>query len=157
MEQHGLFRLTKASLVVSNGGLWDDIIPLHSLPLPVSRSFSFLLLCWRTWWFTWSVIVLYVISQQTARHSCSYHTFYSTLAWIVASYLLERARCKSVLRSSSWNSFLSVLACRPDTETRVCSLSTLTCQHNLSPLDTNKGNKCERLPLNLDSILKIPT
>lgn len=31
---HGLFRLTKASLVVSNGGLWDDIIPLHSL-LPV--------------------------------------------------------------------------------------------------------------------------
>lgn len=49
MEQHGLFRLTKASLVVSNGGLWDDIIPLLSLSqsphlfLSPSLSVSYLL------------------------------------------------------------------------------------------------------------------
>lgn len=81
MEQHGLFRLTKAYLVVSKGGLWDGIIPhMFYLSLPTMSPPPSIHLTdvhqhvqtRFTWWLIQALIVLL------------FHTWlpvYSTLTW----------------------------------------------------------------------------
>lgn len=140
MEQHGLFRLTKAPLVVSNGGLWDDIIPLTFSLSPALSLFS----CWIKWPVPHAYFTL--VCQTYGSCSCSMVPWCTNTISFFYSHACVVWHCKlSNLQEQGpkgWPNGHRV------------KFSALTCKHDLWPLDTNAGHTFKLPPYSGYSRLK---